>query len=475
MELPRIIQGGMGVGVSGWRLASAVAACGELGVVSGVSLDEVLVRKLQLGDLGGHVRRALEHFPLKDVAKKIQEKFFKENGKSAGEPFVNLSMQNNEMSVEREDLIVAGNFTEIFLAKEGHKGLVGVNLITKIQTDCLCALYGCMLAGVDYVIMGAGIPRDIPEILSKLSNNMIAKLKLTVLGALSSDNFNMVFDPSRFNQKKPLKRPKFLAIISSNVLSMALAKKAVGKVDGFVVERHIAAGHNAPPRALNDLTEKGEPVYGQKDEVDLEKLKKLGIPFWLAGGYSVKGKLREALDKGAAGIQSGTPFMLCEESEISPELKKAIFNSKKEIFTDPSASPTGFPFKVAQLKGTLSECSVYEARPRVCNLGYLRERYRKTDGTMGSRCRAEPVKDYVAKGGKEKDTVNSKCLCNALLSNIGKATVYKSGYVEDALITAGDILPYLDYGYIKPGITAKGVIENLLEGIDADAKNRTKK
>ena len=32
---PVIIQGGMGVGVSGWRLARAVAERGHLGVVSG--------------------------------------------------------------------------------------------------------------------------------------------------------------------------------------------------------------------------------------------------------------------------------------------------------------------------------------------------------------------------------------------------------------------------------------------------------
>ena len=59
--LPPIIQGGMGVGVSGWRLARAVAQCGQLGVVSGTALDLLLTRQLQLGDLGGHLRRALAH------------------------------------------------------------------------------------------------------------------------------------------------------------------------------------------------------------------------------------------------------------------------------------------------------------------------------------------------------------------------------------------------------------------------------
>jgi NAD(P)H-dependent flavin oxidoreductase YrpB (nitropropane dioxygenase family) len=60
---PVIIQGGMGVGVSGWRLAQAVAATGQLGVVSGVALDAVLARRLQRGDPDGQVRRALACFP----------------------------------------------------------------------------------------------------------------------------------------------------------------------------------------------------------------------------------------------------------------------------------------------------------------------------------------------------------------------------------------------------------------------------
>ena len=45
--LPKIIQGGMGVGVSSWRLARAVSALGQLGVVSGTALDQVLARRLQ--------------------------------------------------------------------------------------------------------------------------------------------------------------------------------------------------------------------------------------------------------------------------------------------------------------------------------------------------------------------------------------------------------------------------------------------
>ena len=62
-SLPRIIQGGMGIGVSSWAMAKAVAQAGGLGVVSGTAIDSVISRRLQDGDRDGSVRRALEHFP----------------------------------------------------------------------------------------------------------------------------------------------------------------------------------------------------------------------------------------------------------------------------------------------------------------------------------------------------------------------------------------------------------------------------
>ena len=64
------------------------------------------------------------------------------------------------------------------------------------------------------------------------------------------------------------------------------------------------------------------------------------------------------------------------------------------IFTDPLVSPTGFPFKVVELPGTLSQIEVYEARPRACTLGYLRVPYLRDDGRVSYRCASEPVAAY---------------------------------------------------------------------------------
>ena len=79
-------------------------------------------------------------------------------------------------------------------------------------------------------------------------------------------------------------------------------------------------------------------------------------------------------------------------------------------------------------------------RARVCDLGYLREPYAAGDGKIAYRCSAEPVETYLAKGGKIEDTEGRKCLCNALLANIGLAQARKGGMVEPALITVGDDL-----------------------------------
>jgi Holliday junction resolvase RusA-like endonuclease len=95
--LPPIIQGGMGVGVSGWRLARAVSMAGQLGVVSGTALDLLLTRQLQLGDPGGHLRRALGAFPIPGAATRILEKFFIAGGKPRFFKKANVAAAENDL------------------------------------------------------------------------------------------------------------------------------------------------------------------------------------------------------------------------------------------------------------------------------------------------------------------------------------------------------------------------------------------
>ena len=444
MSYPVVIQGGMGAGVSDWFLANTVASKGFLGVVSGTALDVILARRLQMGDPGEHMRRALSNFPFPEIAKKIVDKFFIKDGKSLKERFRKHILFTKNPSTELEELTVAANFVEVFLAKEGHSGPVGINYLEKIQMPNLSSFYGAILAGVDYVLMGAGIPREVPGILDRLSENKEVSMRLHVDGASSDDNFNVHFNPATISKDNPpkLKRPRFLAIIASTVLATTLVKKSNGIVDGFIVEGYSAGGHNAPPRGELKLSEKGEPIYGDKDEVDLGKVASLGLPFWLAGSYADTEGVERAVGQGAYGIQVGTPFAFCNESALTEEIKKYVITNvlKGEIgvLTDPVASPTGFPFKVVNIKNTMSEASVFNSRNRICDLGYLRQPYKREDGEVGYRCPSEPVENYVKKGGDIKDTVGRKCLCNGLMSNIGLPQLQENGFIEKPLVTAGD-------------------------------------
>ncbi len=383
MSEPVIIQGGMGAGVSNWVLARAVSRTGQLGVVSGTALDVIVARRLQNGDPEGHLRWAFTQFPAQDIVQRVLEKYFIPGGKDPEASFKPTPMPTVAASVAHEELMVVANFTEVFLAKEGHAGLVGINFLEKIQLPTLPSLYGAMLAGADYVLMGAGIPREIPWALDRLAQHQEVSLKLHVEGVASDDEFKIHFDPKRFitHALPGLKRPKFLAVIASSTLATALVKKATGRIDGFVIEGPTAGGHNAPPRGPMQLTEQGEPVYGPKDVVDVEVIKKLGLPFWLAGSYGAPHRLTEALQMGAAGVQVGTAFAFCKESGIDNEIKVKLLQQvrlgKGEIFTDPLASPAGFPFKVVKLEHSLSESDEYEARPRLCDLGFLRHVYLK--------------------------------------------------------------------------------------------------
>lgn len=467
---PLIIQGGMGAGVSGWPLARAVSRLGQLGVVSGTALDAILARRLQCGDPEGSLRRALAHFPSPAAVSRALAKYFLPGGKSRERSFRGVPLFTASPTIAQQELAVIAGFVEVWLAKEGHEGLVGINFLEKIQLPLLPILYGALLAGVDYVLVGAGIPREIPGVLDQLARHEPVSIRLHVEGAGGDDEYRLHFDPRLvLSLARPtLQRPKFLAIIASSTLALALAKKATGRVDGFVIEGPTAGGHNAPPRGEPQLNARGEPVYGEKDVVDLEKIRALELPFWLAGSYGHPERLQAARAAGATGVQVGTAFAFCEESGLAPELKAAVLKrvqcGQADIFTDPLASASGFPFKVVTVEGTLSEADVYAHRPRLCDLGYLRHVYKRPDGSLGYRCPGEPVELYVRKGGAAEETISRKCLCNSLLATIGLAQRQRTGYLEPPLVTAGDDVKHLAH-FLKDGkasYTAQEVVQYLL-------------
>lgn len=454
----------MGVAISNWRLARSVAEKGQLGVVSGTAIDTVHSRILQDGDEGGLLCNIYKKFPFQDMAQRVVDRWYSVTGRAEKQPYKLIPVLNEKPAKSLLELTVLSCFGEVALAKNGNgENQVGINLLDKIRLPQLQSLYGAMLAGVDYILMGAGIPRHVPGVLDKLADGQPATMKFGVAGGEEAE---YTFDPSEFlGQPAPkLKRPKFLAIISSAVLAISLAKKSSGKVDGFVVENATAGGHNAPPRGPMQLDAAGQPIYGPRDNPELDKIAALGSPFWVAGGYATKKGLAEARAAGAAGIQVGTPFAFCNESGMAATLKRKVIELAKagraKIFTDPLSSPTDFPFKVGQVEGTLSEKKVYEARERICDMGYLRSAYKKADGGIGYRCASEPVSNYVAKGGKSEETAGRMCLCNGLLASTGLGQLRKNETVESMLMTAGDSISDI-VRYIKEGAESYSAAEVL--------------
>ena len=467
-EYCTIIQGGMGVGVSNWKLAQTVSRARQLGVVSGTALDQILARRLQEGDVGGHMRRGMAAFPFPKMAARVLEAYFLPGGKFERTPYRTVPLLAKDNPRELAELCIVSNFVEVFLAREGHENSVGINYLEKIQAAILPCIYGAMLAGVEYIVMGAGIPLKVPGVLDLFAEHQPAEYNMHVIGAIEGDDTMMRFDPADYAEcvLPPLIRPRFLAIVSSNTLATTMLKKANGRVNGLIIEMRTAGGHNAPPRGKLQLTEAGEPIYGDRDDIDIAKLCELGVPFWLAGGYGHPEKLREALAQGAAGVQVGTAFEFASESGLREDYKRELLNKviagTAHVFTDPLASPTGFPFKVAQLEGTYSESEMYAARPRICNLGFLRESYRTAEGEIGYRCAAEPPSLYLSKGGHPEDVVGRKCICNGLLANVGFPQVLNGNRVELGIVTAGDDLSTVAQ-FLPPGQSQYSALDVIAE------------
>lgn len=481
----RLIQGGMGVHVSNWRLAKAVATArpGEAaGTVSGTALDVVYVRLLQLGDPGGHARRALRAFDSQfgvGVGRKILDRYFIEGGKAPEARFKSAPMHlvrstggattfalptgdSSVVPLKLDDdiieLLIATGFAEVWLAKEGHGGCIFINFLNKIEIPLLYILYGAMLAGVDGVLVGAGNPDGLADARSRLTRHEPVGRDLSVLYREAGEQFSLVFDPQQIAGGRlaltPLERPAFLAIVSLEDLVKALAQSATEAPDGFIIENYTAGGHNANPVGPLHRDELGQPIYGEKDHADLEIIRSLGRPFWLAGGYGNHTRLEAAQAVGAVGIQVGSVFALSEESGMKPDYRAAILAELKAGTDDASLvrttmfSPTGFAFKVVQIEGTLSEQDVFESRRRICDIGILQQwGFSKPDETghrtLFHRCAAGPIESYLDKRGLEKNTGERRCLCNGLLACVGLGQVKEShGEVieEPAIVTLGDQL-----------------------------------
>lgn len=267
LPLP-ILQGGMGVGVSLDRLAGAVAACGGMGTISTAvcGFDEpdfaTDPKGANLRALAAQVRRAKE-------------------------------------------------------AAHGA-GLVAINAMVA-TTQYAESVRTALRAGVDAVVCGAGLPRDLPAIAAEVPESDAA-LAPVVSGGRAAGLICRLWD------KHHHRIPDFL------VLEGPLA----GGHLGFSKEEALEAqaGH---PKSLSDLLhEVLEAIAPYRDKYGRD------IPVFVAGGIADGAEMARYMKEGAAGAQFATRFIATEECDASPAYKQRLLDARDEDIAIVQ-SPVGLP------------------------------------------------------------------------------------------------------------------------------------
>src|SRR3989344_9291329 len=115
------------------------------------------------------------------------------------------------------ELTVAASFVFVWLAKEGHAGPVSVNYLEKIQIPHVYHLTGAMLAGVDFVTMGAGITLQIPGVLDTLSKGGSPNYNVFIEGSKNGTEKISFVPQEFFGEKLPdMNRPGFFPAFFSS-------------------------------------------------------------------------------------------------------------------------------------------------------------------------------------------------------------------------------------------------------------------
>ena len=287
-ELLPIVQGGMGVGVSAQKLAGTVAALGGVGTLSSVDL-----------------RR---HHP--DLMARTE-------GLNAGEE---AKRQINEANLEALDREIAG-------ARERSqgRGLVALNVMRAVS-EYAVSVKRALEAGIDAVVVGAGLPLDLPD----LAQDHPKALLIPIL----SDSRGVQLIVKKWERKKRLP-------------------------DAIVIEHPRLAGGHLGAARISDLNDSRFDFDRVIPEC-LEFFRKAGIereiPLIAAGGIRTHEDILRLQGLGAAAVQLGTPFAVTQEGDASDEFKRVLAEARDEDmveFTSVAGLPAravGTPWLKAYLK-----------------------------------------------------------------------------------------------------------------------------
>jgi nitronate monooxygenase len=254
-----IVQGGMGVGVSAHRLAGTVALHGAVGTLSSVDL------RRHHADLMAATGRCLDK-PTIDAA--------------------NLTALDREIVAARK--LAAGN------------GLIAVNVMRAVSEYAPYVRRSCE-SGADAVVVGAGLPLDLPDLTANHPEVALIPILSDVRGV-------------------------------AVVLKKWMRKRRLP--DAIVIEHPRYAGGHLGAASIGDLTDPRFDFEGVLEGVAV-LYRELGIereqiPVILAGGINSHDKVRRLIGLGAGAVQIGTPFAVTQECDAHPNFKKVLAEARPE-------------------------------------------------------------------------------------------------------------------------------------------------
>ena len=261
--LKPIVQGGMGIGVSASRLAGHVAKEGALGTISSVDLRH--------------------HHP--DLLK---------------ESMIDLNKEN----IDRINLIALDReIKKAITISEGNGG-IAVNIMKAVTEHPSYVRQSC-ISGADAIVMGAGLPFDLPDLTKDFPN-------VSLIPILSdSRGVNIIL-------KKWIKKNRL--------------------PDAIIIESpRFAGGHLGAP----NLSEVDDSRYDFPEVIAdiFDVFLKFGlqlkqIPLIIAGGINTHLQVKKYINLGISAVQIGTPFAVTHECDAHLNFKEVLANAtQNEIVT----------------------------------------------------------------------------------------------------------------------------------------------
>ena len=275
-----IVQGGMGVGVSAHRLAGSVAACDGVGTLSSV-------------DLRNH------HADLMSDTRDVGV------GPVAKDKINAVNLVALDREIKRAKDIAKG------------MGMIAVNIMRAVAEYASYVRQSCE-SGADAVVVGAGLPLDLPE--------------------LTKDHPQVALIP-----------------ILSDVRGIQLVMKKwerKGRLpDAIVIEHPKYAGGHLGAAKIEDLDDPRfdfeNVIPGTRKFFREMGLDEDSIPLIPAGGINTHERVRELINMGAGGVQLGTAFAVTEEGDAHDNFKRVLAGADDEQIVE-FMSVAGLPARAVK-------------------------------------------------------------------------------------------------------------------------------